>query len=89
MDYTVRSRTDGLEVDVPDPGDRATALIETIESCCEGTCDCPSDEVRKVSSVVVGESFDGHLTMTLESAADLDIVEVDKAVHWAVGQIEE
>ena len=88
MDYTVRSRAGGIEVDVPDPGDRAAALIETVESCCEGTSDSPSDEVQKVSSVVVGESFTGHLTMTLSSDSDLDLVEVERTIHWAVEQVE-
>jgi hypothetical protein len=89
MDYMVRSREDGLEIDIPEPGDHRAALIETIEACCEGTCDCPSDEVRKVSSVRVedGPLF-MSMTLTPRDGHALDIVEVERAVHWAVEQVE-
>jgi hypothetical protein len=85
----VRSREDGLEIDIPEPGDLRAALIETIEACCEGTCDFPIDEVRKVSSIRVedGPLF-MSMTLTPRDGQALDIVEVERAVHWAVGQVE-
>jgi len=89
MDYRVRSRVDGLEIDLPDPGDHTAALIAAIESCCEGTSDGPSDEARKVSSIRVEEE-PLHTAVTLVPAAgeSLDIVEIDRTVHWAIGQVE-
>jgi hypothetical protein len=89
MDYMVRSREDGLHIDIPEPGDHRAALIETIEACCEGTCDCPSDEVRKVSSVRVEDGpLYMSMTLTPRDGQPLDIVEVERTVHWAVEQVE-
>ena len=90
MDYMVRSRRDGLDVDIPDPGPRRAALIETIERCRRGTCDCPTDEVRKVGRVlVVDDEPDGlHMTLVPRGGERLDIVEVDRAVRWTIAETE-
>ncbi len=89
MDYVVRSREDELDVDIPDPGDRRAALIETLEQCCEGTCDCPTDEIRKARiSVDSEEATDLRMTLTPRDGEPLDIVEVDRAVRWSIDQLE-
>jgi hypothetical protein len=89
MDYMVRSRADGVEIDIPTPGEHTAALIETIESCCEGTSRAPSDEARKVSSIRVDEEpLYTAVTLTPEEGASLDIVEIDRTVHWAIEQVE-
>ena len=91
MDYMVRSREDGLDVDIPEPGAHRAALIEGIEQCCRGTCDCPTDEVRKVEQVLVDAERREGLRMTLlpRNGEYLDIVEVDRAVRWTIGRTED
>jgi hypothetical protein len=85
VDYMVRSREGTVEVDIPDPGAGRAALIDTIEQCCEGTCDCPTDEVVKVAQVSVDSEADGlHLTLEPRNGEALDIVEIDRAVRWSI-----
>jgi hypothetical protein len=89
MDYTVRSHVDGVEIDVPDPGDQRAALIEAIEAICEGTATCPTDEVRKVSSIrVEDQPLFMAVTLTPREGEHLDLVEVERAVHYAVEHVE-
>lgn len=86
VDYMVRSREDGLAVDISDPGTRRAALIDALEESRGGTCDCPTDEVRKVAQVLVdGEDHEElHLTLVPHRGERLDIVEVDRAVRWTI-----
>jgi hypothetical protein len=89
VDYVVRSRDGVLDVDIPDPGNRRAALIETLEQCSDGTCECPTDEILGAQvSVDVEDSIDLHMTLTPRNGEALDIVEVDRAVRWTIGQLE-
>ncbi len=90
MDYMVRSREDGLDIDILAPGDHRAALIDTIEQCCEGTRDCPTDEIRNAQVLVDGEDRgDLRLTLTPRNGQPLDIVEVTRAVRWTIDQVAE
>jgi len=81
----VRSREGAVEVDIPDPGAGRAALIDTIEQCCGGACDCPTDEVVKVAQVSVDPEADGlHLTLEPRNGEQLNIVEIDRAVRWSI-----
>ncbi|HSG78593.1 MAG TPA: hypothetical protein VLD62_03360 [Acidimicrobiia bacterium] len=89
MDYMVRSRGDDLEIDIPEPGSARAAIVDTIQQCCEGTCECPTDEVRKVSAIEVDPGAEA-LSMTLhpQPGQHLDVVEIDRAIHWVIESTE-
>jgi len=89
VDYVVRSREDVLDIDFWDPGDQRAALIETMEQCCDGSCACPTEEIRRARISVDSEGLSElHMTLTPRNGRPLDIVEVDRAVRWTIGQIE-
>lgn len=89
MDYMVRSRGDDLEIDIPEPGTARAAIVDTLQQCCAGTCECPTEEVRKVSTIDVDPAV-GTLSMTLhpQPGQHLDVVEIDRAVHWVIESAE-
>ncbi|MDX1690910.1 MAG: hypothetical protein R3290_07800 [Acidimicrobiia bacterium] len=83
----VRSRGNDLEVDIPDPGPARAAIADTLQRCCEGRCSCPTEEVRKVDSLDVEDGTGSlHLTFHPRSGERLDVVEIDRAVYWAIGE---
>jgi hypothetical protein len=88
MDYLIRSRGETLHVDIPAPGPHRTRLLESLEDCCHGRCDCPTDEYRKLARVEIeerGESL--AVDLTARAGEVLDPVEISRCIDWTISNL--
>lgn len=88
MDYLIRSRGEALHVDIPQPGEHRTVLLESFTLCSQGKCECPTDEYSKLADFEVEErngaiAFD----LTARRGERLDPIEIAKCLDWTIERI--
>lgn len=89
MDYLIRSRGEALHVDIPEPGEYRTRLLESVTLCSQGKCECPTDEYQKLAEFEV-EERNGAIAFDLmaRDGEQLDPVEIAKCLDWTIEHIE-
>lgn len=51
MKYTIRGRPEGLEIKVEQLGGKQQKVLESLQDCAEGKCDCPTSQYEKLDSI--------------------------------------
>ena len=88
MKKEIKTKQDGLLINISDVDSKHDELLKNFQACQEGSCDCPSDEYVKLESLDI-RSSENEMTLNLKAKKDqkFDKDEVEKCVDYVVEKV--
>lgn len=87
MHYEVTEHEDSVELRVIGTGDRAPALLASMQECQEGRCTCPTDQFNRLETIEV-LSGDDNVTVSLRPSPGerLDVNELAACLDYTIAK---
>jgi hypothetical protein len=90
MKYQIRSDPTKLAIRIDEVNDKKAQLMEALQECSEGRCNCPTPEYEKLSSMQV-EERGGSVNIELKPkpGQKLEPDDIEKCVQHTIHQAEQ
>jgi len=89
MKYEIKSRPDGLDIQVSEVSGKEAPLLAAFQACQGGHCSCPTTEYTKLEDLQVAAGADG-ITLQLKARAgeQFDAEEIARCLDYTREQVE-
>jgi hypothetical protein len=88
MKYTIKGKPESLEIKVEQLGDKQQKVLESLQDCAEGKCDCPTSQYDKLDSIQISPGVDSvSIELKAKTGETIKQSYIQKCLEYTARQV--
>ena len=83
MKYAIKGKPQGLEIKIEQLGDKQNKVLESLQACAEGKCDCPTSQYEKLDSIQILPAGDSvSIELKAKAGETIEQSEIQRCLEY-------